>query len=184
VTGGHLLAVVCGAGPATDVDRLITAAHACSWTVAVTATSSAEPFIDTPAIEQLTGSPVRTDYQMPTTGRRKPPAIDAMIIAPATYNSINKLAAGIADTYALTSAAELIGRGIPTVVVPFVNAALAARAPFRRAIGSLRDEGVRVLSGPDDRWVPYPPGGGAEARKTFPWQAALRMVDEVMMHRR
>ncbi|RSM44457.1 hypothetical protein DMB66_52355 [Actinoplanes sp. ATCC 53533] len=97
---------------------------------------------------------------------------------PATYNTINKLALGIADTYPLTSAAELMGRGIPTVIIPFVNAALAARAPFQRAIVDLRAEGACVLSGPDDNWEPHPPGTGSGMQAMFPWQRAFRIAEE------
>ncbi|GLZ01269.1 hypothetical protein Acsp02_85200 [Actinoplanes sp. NBRC 103695] len=89
----------------------------------------------------------------------------------------------IADTYPLTSVAELIGRGIPTVVVPFVNAALAARAPFQRALANLRAEGVRVVSGPDDNWEPHPPGEGTETQELFPWRMALQLAEEAA-HRR
>jgi len=178
VSSRHLQIIVCGAGPAADVHLLIEAAHAQSWTAAVTATSSALPFTDAPTIEELTGDPVRTSYQTPPAGRRALPSVDAVIIAPATYNTINKLALGIADTYPLTSAAELIGRGIPTVIVPFVNAALAARAPFRRALADLRGEGVRVLSGPNDEWEPHPPGAGPGSRASFPWQKAFQIAEQ------
>jgi hypothetical protein len=177
VSGGHLQIIVCGAGPATDVNRLIEAAQARSWTAAVTATTSALPFVDVPTIEELTGNPVRTSYQTPPTGRRALPPVDAVIIAPATYNTINKLALGIADTYPLTSAAELIGRGIPTVIVPFVNAALAARTPFQRAVVDLRAERVLVLSSPDDNWEPHPPGAGTDTQQTFPWQKAFQLAE-------
>ena len=102
-----------------------------------------------------------------------------MIIAPATYNTVNKLALGIADNYALTSVAELIGRGVPTVVVPFVNAALAARTPFQRSMSALREEGVRILSGPDDEWEPHPPGTGADRRALFPWRAAFEIAEDM-----
>lgn len=129
MTAGHLQIIVCGAGPATDVHELIAAAHTRYWTAAVTATTSAVPFLDAPMIENLAGNPIRTGFQTPPNGQRTLPPADALIIAPATYNTINKLALGIADTYPLTSAAELIGRGIPTVIVPFVNAAVAARNP-------------------------------------------------------
>jgi Flavoprotein len=176
VTAGHLQIIVCGAGPATDVHELIVAAHTGSWTAAATATASAMPFLDTPRIESLTGNPVRTGYQAPTTGRRTLPPVDALIIAPATYNTINKLALGIADTYPLASAAELIGRGIPTVIVPFVNSALAARAPFNRALIDLRSEGIRVLSGPDDNWEPHPPGTGPDTQASFPWKNAFLLA--------
>jgi len=78
----------------------------------------------------------------------------------------------------LTSAAELMGRGIPVVIIPFVNAALAARAPFRRAIVDLRAEGVRVLSGPDDNWEPHPPGTGPGRQAMFSWQRAFQIAEE------
>lgn len=134
----------------------------------VTATPSAMEFIEPQPLGSLTGYPVRSTYRSsPGTGRSLP-ATDAVVIAPATYNSINKIALGLADNYAMTSVAELIGRQVPTVVVPFVNTALAARAPFRHAVASLRDEGVRVLLDADDLWEPHPPGSGNEQRKAFP----------------
>jgi hypothetical protein len=100
-----------------------------------------------------------------------------LIVAPATFNTVNKLALGIADTYALSSVAEVIGRGVPTVVVPFVNAALASRAPFRRSVEMLRMEGVRVVLGPEDDWQPHPTGAGAGQRDRFPWEYALQVAD-------
>lgn len=69
---------------------------------------------------------------MGQTGPRTLPTTDTVIVAPATYNTINKLALGISDNYALGSLAEAIGRRTPIVVVPFVNAALAARRPTSR----------------------------------------------------
>jgi flavoprotein len=61
---------------------------------------------------------------------------DAILVAPATYNTINKWAEGISDTYALGIPAEAIGLEVPIVVLPFVNTALAGRAPFRRSVES------------------------------------------------
>lgn len=178
VTAGHLQIVVCGAGPAADVSP-VRAAQARSWTVTVTATPSAMEFIEPQPLGSLTGNPVRSTYRSsPGTGRSLP-ATDALVIAPATYNSINKIALGLADNYAMTSVAELIGRQVPTVIVPFVNTALAARVPFRHAVASLRDEGVRVLLGADDHWEPHPPGGGNEQRKAFPWTVAFETAAQL-----
>ncbi len=173
MTGGHLQIVVCAAGPAADVTQLISAAQKHSWTIAVTATPNSIDFIDVPAIEELTGAAVRSSYRVSSGDRRSLPAADALVIAPATYNSINKIALGLADNYAMTSVAELIGRQVPTVIVPFVNAALAARSPFRRAVASLRDEGVRVLLGPEDQWEPHPTGSGKDRQRAFPWTTAF-----------
>jgi phosphopantothenoylcysteine synthetase/decarboxylase len=74
----------------------------------VIATESAvEHFLDTDSLEQLTGHPVRTTYRkIASTATPQP---DAVIVAPATYNTINKWAAGIADNYVLTQLAELTG---------------------------------------------------------------------------
>lgn len=179
----HLRIVVCAAGPAGDVARLIEAAHERSWTAEVMATSSARDFIDIPAVEHLTGNPVRSTYQVTENGHRIPPEVDALIVAPATYNTVNKLALGIADTYVLSSAAELIGRNVPAVVIPFVNAALGSRAPFSRAVATLRAEGVRVLFGPEDEWQPHAPGTGADQRARFPWRAAFQIVAEMTERR-
>lgn len=173
MTDGHLQIVVCGAGPATDVAQLVSAAQKQHWTAAVTATPSATDFIDVPAIEKLTGTPVRSSYRSSSGTRRSLPPANALVIAPATYNSINKIALGLADNYAMTSVAELIGRQVPTVIVPFVNAALAARLPFRRAVASLRDEGARILVGPEDGWEPHPPGSGTDQQHAFPWTTAF-----------
>ncbi|AEB43253.1 flavoprotein [Micromonospora maris] len=179
MTSGHLQIVVCGAGPASDVAHLVRAAQQQSWTAAVTATPSAMAFIDVPGIEELTGAEVRSSYRTSPSGRRSLPSTDALVIAPATYNSINKIALGLADNYAMTSVAELIGRQVPTVIVPFVNAALAARAPFRNAVASLRDEGVRVLLGPDHQWEPHPPGSGNERQRSFPWTMAFETAAQL-----
>ncbi|MEU1841181.1 flavoprotein [Micromonospora chersina] len=173
MTHGHLQIVVCAAGPAADVTQLITNATQQSWTTAVTATPNALDLIDAEAIERLTGRPVRSTYQLSDRNHRSLPVADALIIAPATYNSVNKIALGIADNYALTTVAELIGRQVPTVVVPFVNVALAARAPFQRAVAELRNERVRVFLGTDHGWEPHPTGSGSSRQRAFPWAAAL-----------
>src|SRR2546423_9702079 len=111
VTRGVLYSVVCGAGPAERVDRLVTQARARGWSVHVIATATAyEYFLDVPALERLLGAPVRTSYT--TAGNRRPPP-DAVIVAPATYNTINKWAAGISDTYVLSLLAELTGLRTP-----------------------------------------------------------------------
>jgi hypothetical protein len=107
-------------------------------------------------------------------GTRSKPA-DAVIVAPATYNSINKLALGVNDTYALNVVAEAIGGQTPVVILPFVNSALAARRPFGQAVESLRAEGVHVLLGPG-QWLPHEPGTGEQRIASFPWVTALEAI--------
>ena len=92
--------------------------------VQVIATPAALDFFDPAAIEEQTGSPVRSQYARPGAPRSLIP--DAILVAPATYNTINKWAHGISDTYALGVLAETTGLGVPAIVLPFVNTALAA----------------------------------------------------------
>jgi phosphopantothenoylcysteine synthetase/decarboxylase len=167
-----LYLVVCGAGPAADAGKLLVAAHATGWDTYVVVTPAAAAFLDRPAVEAQTGHPLRSAYRDPGMPRRSMPAADAVIVAPATYNTINKLAAGVSDNYALGVLAECIGARLPVVVLPFINAALASRAPLRAAVAALRAEGVRILLG-DNGYQPHPAGEGAERIADFPWIAAL-----------
>lgn len=169
-----LYVIVCGAGPAADVGRLVTMAQGSGWDVQVIATPAALEFIDVAALEAQTRRPVRSQYRKP--GQPRSPRAHAIIVAPATYNTINKWAAGISDTYALGILAEASGLGIPTIVVPFVNTALAGRSVFRRSIEELQSEDIQVLLGMGI-YEPHPPGTGNERIETFPWREALSRLD-------
>lgn len=170
--------VVCGAGPASDVHLLVELAQQQGWMVGVVATPAAIPFLNVPRLEAMTGNAVRSEYRAPGNTRvRSLPDSTAFVVAPATYNTICKLAVGISDTYALGVLAEAVGRGDPVAVLPFVNEALAGRRPFLDAVRMLRAEGVRVLLGPGG-WVPHPPGTGGERIASFPWRAVLDAVDD------
>jgi phosphopantothenoylcysteine synthetase/decarboxylase len=166
--------IVCGAGPATEAGQLVKLAQERGWTVQVVATPAALDFIDVPALEAQTGSPVRSQYRKPGESRSRP--ADAIIVAPATYNTINKWANGISDTYALGILAETTGTDVPIVALPFVNSALASRPPFRRSIGSLRGEGVHILLGPEGI-EPHEPHTGGNLIATYPWHLALDRLE-------
>ncbi|KUP98247.1 flavoprotein [Thermobifida cellulosilytica] len=166
-----LYVVVCAAGPARDVGILVGMAQEEGWTVQVIATPAAVGFIDVKALEQQTGRPVRHTHRKP--GQPRSPKADAIVVAPATFNTINKLANGIADNYALDVVNEAIGLGVPIVVLPFVNSAYGKRAPFRKNIDLLRREGVSVVFG-ESRL--HDPGEGEASGRKFPWRLAIDSV--------
>jgi hypothetical protein len=157
-----------GAGPTSRVGTLVDSAQHRGYAVCVIATSAAKPMLDLDALAEQTGRPVRTSYH----SMDRLPRADAVIVAPATYNTINKWAAGIADTYPLTLLAELTGIALPIVVLPFVNSALTANRVFTRSIEDLRTAGVRVLFGPG-QFEPHPPGTGSTRLDGYPWQVRL-----------
>jgi hypothetical protein len=171
---GVLYSVTCGALPAAHVDRLVAQARQRGWKVQIIATATAcEYFLDLRALERLLGEPVRTAYQVSGTRRPDP---DAVVVAPATYNTINKWAAGISDTYVLSLLAEQTGQGTPVVVLPFVNTALAANRVFARSMAELRACGVTVLFGPGVA-VPHPPRTGLTHVDAYPWHLALDALE-------
>ncbi|WP_327726489.1 flavoprotein [Streptomyces sp. NBC_00487] len=166
-----LYVVVCAAGIAVEVGKLITAAQERGWEVGVIATPVAMGgFFDTAAIEARTGRPIRSAWRSPGDPRPFPPP-DAVVVAPATFNTVNKWAAGTADTLALGTLCEAYGLGVPIAVLPCVADALAAHPAYGASLERLRGMGVRFGD-------PY--AGGVEedgGRKTFHWERALDLLE-------
>lgn len=112
-----LYVVACAAPAASDIQAFVSLAQDAAWRVFVIATPDALAFLNRPAIEEITGDPVRSAYRMPNDPKALPPA-DAVVVAPATFNTINKWATGIADNFAVALLCELTGYGVPTIAVP------------------------------------------------------------------
>ena len=165
-----LYVVVCAAGVAADVSKLITSAQERNWEVGVIATPVAlNGFFATTAVEAQTGRPIRSAWRTP--GEPRPfPAPDAVVVAPATFNTLNKWAAGIADTLALATLSEAAGLGVPIAVLPCVADALAAHPAYRESLTRLRGMGVRF----GDPYAGREEPGGE--RPEFGWERALDLV--------
>jgi phosphopantothenoylcysteine synthetase/decarboxylase len=157
-----LYAVVCGGPPARQLPEFVGHARQQGWDVCVIATPDATKFLDTGSLAELTGHPVRSEYKQPDDPDVLPPA-DAFVIAPATFNTINKLALGISDTLALGLLNEGLGAGLPIVAVPWPNAPLARHPAFQRSIAELREWRVKVIFDP----ARLPGASGRPA--VFPW---------------
>lgn len=170
--GSRVLCVIaCAAPPAAEVGQLVSLAQQRGWDVCVLTTPSARRFTDVPALERQTGQPVRSEYKNPGEPDLLP-GPDAVIVAPATVNTVSKWAAGICDTLALGILVEAIGKRLPIVALPSANQAHAAHPAFTENIGKLRSWGVSVLFGGDLHALPEPGAGGRELA-TFPWAATL-----------
>jgi phosphopantothenoylcysteine synthetase/decarboxylase len=128
-------------------------------------------FVDVEALKALTGHPVRSDYKNPGEPEVLP-SPDALVVAPATTNTINKWAAGISDTLPLGLLVEGIGKKLPIVAMPFTNAAQAAHPVFEPNIERLRSWGVTVLYGPEV-YPLHEPGAGWGTVARFPWHLTL-----------
>lgn len=169
-----LYIVACGARPAASLPAFVRDAQAQGWDVCVIATPDGTKFVDAADLAGLTGHPVRARYKRPDEPDVLPPP-DALIVAPATFNTINKWAQGMSDTLALGLLNEAVGLGLPMVAVPWPNAALASHPVFLRSITTLREWGVTLLLDlarlpqPERQQVPGQPPA------VFPWKE-LRTV--------
>jgi phosphopantothenoylcysteine synthetase/decarboxylase len=169
-----LYIIACGGRPAADLPAFVQRAQRTGWDVCVIATPSGMKFLDARGLAHLTGHPVRSDYKKPEEPDVLPPP-DAFVVAPATFNTVNKFAAGISDTLALGLLNEALGGDLPIVMVPFPNRMLARHPAFTASVSSLRSWGVHLLFEPDADWLPRP-NQGESGNALFPWQ---RLADEL-----
>lgn len=168
-----LYLIVCGTPRTEQTPHLVSLLHTAGWRVAVIATPAGLGFLDVPKVEQLTGFPVRSQYKRPGEPDILPPA-SAMAVCPATFNTINAWAAGLADTLALGLITEAPGMGIPVIAAPALNQAQESHPAFRRSVETLRSYGVEVLYGPGV-YQPAPPRSGG---RPFPPETLVSALEK------
>lgn len=95
------------------------------------------------------------------------PPYGVVLFAPCGFNSLNKLAQGIADNLALSVVAEAIGRKTPVVVAPSLNAPLLSHPVAQMALRRLPEWGVTIVPPVDD-------GSGPRFAPTDQLLAAVR----------
>lgn len=175
ISKGVLYLVVCAAGPAPSATNLVEVAQLAGWDVCVILTPRAMGFVDIPLLERLTQHPVRSDYKRPEDPDALP-KVDAVIVFPATFNTLNKWALGITDTLALGLLCEMTGLGLPIVALPSfrTGGGLDLHPAFKRSMRMLRRYGVHVLYEPET----YPP------RNHVPANVILETLEDVIKQKR
>jgi len=169
-----LYLIGCTAPPVKDSATAIKLAQDTGWEVCLVLTPRAAGWLadELPALEELTGHPVRSEYKMHGQPDVLPDA-DAMLAAPVTLNTLSKWAMAMPDTLALGLLTEAIGKELPLVALPYINAAQAAHPALEAHVGLLRDNGVEILLG-EDGHIPHPPGRGDAA--AFAWRNAVGRI--------
>ncbi|HUJ07241.1 MAG TPA: flavoprotein [Streptosporangiaceae bacterium] len=170
---GVLYVICCAAPQALRADALLARAQARGWETCLICTPTVARWLaaELPALANLTGHPVRSQYKMPAEPDVLPPP-DAMLVAPATANTISKWALGISDNLALGLITEAIGLRLPIVALPSASEAQAAHPAFGRNVDLLRAAGVTFL--PGRLAHPDVPSADADA---LAWDAALDELD-------
>ncbi len=68
-----------------------------------------------------------------------------MLVAPCTFNTLNKLVAGIADNLVTAMLGDAIGAGCPTVIAPGMNAGQWANPRVVESVDTLRKWGCSIV---------------------------------------
>jgi len=97
--------------------------------------------------------------------RPRPPR-GVVLFAPCSFNSLNKLAHGIADNLALSVVAEAIGRGTPVIVAPSLNQPLLDHPIAQASLRTLPGWGVAIV----------PPVDAGEGPRLAPTEQLLNAV--------
>ena len=146
--------ISCGTPVAQRLYDLLPLLQSVGWDTYVILTPMAVRFVDVPRLVELAGHPVRSEYKQPDDPHMLPRA-DAVIVFPTTFNTLNKWASGISDTFAVGLLCELTGLQVPILAIPLVRKGgdLDEHPAFKQSIRLLKRYGVHVFYEPE-RYVP------------------------------
>ena len=145
MVSGHVELVVCAAPLAHHAARLAAAVLEGGWSLSVVASSNAEAWLDTAALTKIVGKESLVVRPRAPDEARRRPRPSAVIAAPATFNTLNKLRAGISDTAALGALNDAVGSQVPLLVVPMVSDRLAGHPAWIETFDWLARAGISVL---------------------------------------
>jgi ribosomal protein S18 acetylase RimI-like enzyme len=139
---GRLSLVVCAASPARHTTHVVDLLTAQRWQVTVYATQEAAGWLDHHQLASA-GASVRVHPEDAPDGEQAPSLV---VVAPATFHTINAITAGLNNSLALHVVHDAIGAGVPLVVAPHVNEHLAAHPPYRQSLRQLNKLGATTVT--------------------------------------
>jgi phosphopantothenoylcysteine decarboxylase / phosphopantothenate---cysteine ligase len=162
LSGKQIVLGVCGSIAAYKVAQLardLTLAGAC---VDVILTEAAARFVGPATFQALTGRPVLGDlWSLPEDGVVGHIAIgaraDAVVVAPATANTIARIAVGLSDDLLTTT---LLATRAPVLVAPAMNPLMYEHPATQANLATLRARGYTVLDPGEGRMAEHVSGKG------------------------
>lgn len=148
--GGRKIALgICGSVASVKAPELARDLMRDGAEVFVFMTEAAQKLISPSLMEWATGNPVVTELtgaiEHVALGRGGPGSADLILIAPATANTISKMALGIDDTPVTTLATTAIGARIPVVIVPAMHGSMFHHPAVIENLKRLEAMGVTVV---------------------------------------
>lgn len=140
-----LFVCVTGAGSCTRASDLIRASVARGWTTYSVATPNVAAVTDPWALLEVPGSQPIRDYGQPPLERFP---FGTLLVAPCTFNTLNKLAHGLADNLLSAMVADALGAGCPVFIAPAMNRGLWHHPQTSASLARLRGWGCAII-GPE-----------------------------------
>lgn len=147
LSGREIVLAVCGSIAAVESVKLARALRRGGATVQAVMTAAACGIVGPEALTYATGRPAITGISGLVEHVRhcgEDGSADLLLVAPATANTICKIAAGIDDTPVTTFATTAIGRGMPVVVAPAMHESMYRHPAVRHALSLLSEWGIVV----------------------------------------
>lgn len=138
-----LYLIISGASTARRVPELLRKLCAHAPRVITVLTPSAQRIVSPRELATVSGHRIVDSYFDAAILPRPPPGV--VLVAPCSFNSLNKLALGIADNLAMSITAEAIGRATPVFVAVSTNPPLWDHPRARQSAETLRQWGCHVL---------------------------------------
>ena len=143
-TGNVLYLVVCAVPGAERTIERIRAEQEKGWDVCVVATERALGWFDAAEVERVTGHEIQSRMRVYGEPLFQPLG-DAVVVAPASFNTINKIAVGMADDMPTGLVCEALGRDVPITIEPQVGEAFAAHPAYGEHVALLEHAGVEFV---------------------------------------
>lgn len=172
--GHNVLLCVCGGIAAYKSAELVRRLRDAGAPVRVAMTDSAQQFVGATTFQALSGEAVRTSLwdaaaEMAMGHLELARWADRVVIAPATANTLAKLAHGFADDLVSTLC---LATTAPIAVAPAMNHRMWLHAATQANVATLRERGVAVI-GPDDGPLAEGESGPGRMREPAAIVAAL-----------
>ena len=148
LAGKHIAICVTGSIAAYRVPELIRELRKEGADITVFSTKEGLNYVSKEALEWCSQKKIIVSFSLEAEHLNDSNPFDAILVAPASYNTINKVALGIADSVVTTSIAVALGRmerkGIPILFAPAMHG-LMHNSILTKSLFILKEKGATII---------------------------------------
>ena len=137
-----LFVFVTAAGAAKIIPHLLARCVQARWITYTVVSPNVEQVLPVTTIYDLPGCQAIRAYGQPPLDRFP---FGTMLVAPCTFNTLNKLAHGFADGLVTSMVADALGRGCPIFIAPAMNVGLWRHPQTHASLERLRHWGCQII---------------------------------------